>query len=183
MAEFVTLTCPSCSGKLKITNDVHRFACGHCGNEHIVKREDGIVAISVIVDKLGKIQHGTDKTASELAIKRLNVEIPELKRKIEKFATLHCTDTFYQEYEKIVNKKKLKSIEYDLIIVELEKELARKKKQYTEGGKPPLFKKLYTRQWEDYLKEFKNGLEKYKSFVNALKEKQLQLTKHKNIVA
>src|SRR5258706_205176 len=38
MSDFVTLTCPSCGGRLEITKDVERFACAHCGNEHVVRR-------------------------------------------------------------------------------------------------------------------------------------------------
>ena len=41
MADFVTLSCPSCGGKLEVTRDIERFACAHCGREHIVKRTGG----------------------------------------------------------------------------------------------------------------------------------------------
>lgn len=37
MPDFVTLSCPTCGGQLQITKDIERFACGHCGNEHIVR--------------------------------------------------------------------------------------------------------------------------------------------------
>lgn len=80
MAEFVTLSCPSCGGKLQITNDIERFACGYCGKEHIVKRGGGIVTLSPVVDGLKRIQEGTDKTASELAILRLRSEITEIEK-------------------------------------------------------------------------------------------------------
>ncbi|MGB7115540.1 MAG: hypothetical protein WBD56_05305 [Anaerolineales bacterium] len=80
MAEYVTLTCPSCGSKLTITEEIDRFACIHCGDEHIVNRGDGIVSISSIVEGLEKVQRGTGKTASELAINRLNKEIAELKQ-------------------------------------------------------------------------------------------------------
>ncbi len=30
MADFVSLTCPSCNGKLQIGKDLERFACGCC---------------------------------------------------------------------------------------------------------------------------------------------------------
>ena len=41
MADFITLSCPSCVHKLQITDDIDRFACGACGNEHIVNRSGG----------------------------------------------------------------------------------------------------------------------------------------------
>lgn len=78
MADFVTLTCPSCGGKLTITNDIERFACAHCGNEHVVNRSGYVVSLAPVVDELKKVQAGVDKTASELAIQRLTQEIEEL---------------------------------------------------------------------------------------------------------
>lgn len=79
MPELVTLSCPSCGGKLNITNDIERFACGHCGREHVVKRAGGIVSLSPVVEALKKVEVGVDKTASELAINRLQREIDELR--------------------------------------------------------------------------------------------------------
>ena len=80
MADFVTLTCPSCGGRLEITKDVERFACAHCGQEHIVKRSGGMVSLSPVVDALKKVGVGVDKTAAELAIVRLQKEIATLRR-------------------------------------------------------------------------------------------------------
>jgi predicted RNA-binding Zn-ribbon protein involved in translation (DUF1610 family) len=76
---FITLSCPSCGGKLKITQDMDRFACGFCGNEHIVRRSGGTVSLTPVVEGLRKVQSGVDKTASELAIVRLKQEIEELE--------------------------------------------------------------------------------------------------------
>jgi transcription elongation factor Elf1 len=78
--DIVTLSCPTCGGKLQITADIERFACAHCGNEHIVKRAGGIIALAPVVESLQKVQTGVDKTASELAIQRLTREISELER-------------------------------------------------------------------------------------------------------
>jgi ribosomal protein S27AE len=83
MAKFVTLSCPTCGGKLEITEDIDRFACGHCGNEHIVKRLGAIVSIEPVVAELRKIGYGTDRTASELAINRLSKEISSIKANIQ----------------------------------------------------------------------------------------------------
>jgi predicted RNA-binding Zn-ribbon protein involved in translation (DUF1610 family) len=80
MAKFFTLTCPSCGGSLKITNEVNRFACAHCGNEHIVEKGDGIISLGPVVEGFSKIEKGLDKTTSELAIPRLKEEISNLKR-------------------------------------------------------------------------------------------------------
>lgn len=79
MADFVTLSCPSCGGRLEITQDIERFACAHCGREHIVKRSGGIVSLSPVVDALRKVEVGVDKTAAELAIVRLHREIEDIQ--------------------------------------------------------------------------------------------------------
>jgi len=80
MNDFITLTCPSCGGKLEITEDIQQFACAHCGTEHRVNRSTSIVTLSPLVASIKKVQTGVDKTASELAIKRLKDEIATLEK-------------------------------------------------------------------------------------------------------
>jgi DNA-directed RNA polymerase subunit RPC12/RpoP len=85
MPDFISLTCPTCGGKLQITNNIERFACGYCGNEHLVKRSGGIVTIEPVIEGLKKIQEGTDKTASELAIRRVREDIDSLFKNLLQF--------------------------------------------------------------------------------------------------
>ena len=81
MTDFVTLSCPSCGAKLEIGKDTDRFACEHCGQEHIVKRGGGVVSLSPVLDAIGKIEVGVDKTAAELAIVRLRKDIEDSERR------------------------------------------------------------------------------------------------------
>lgn len=81
MADFVTLTCPSCGGKLQITNDTERFACERCGTEHLVKRGGGVISLAPVFDKLEKVHTSVDKATAELAITRIKEEIVELERR------------------------------------------------------------------------------------------------------
>ena len=78
MGDFVTLTCPTCGGKLQITPDIDRFACVHCGNEHIVKRSEGVIAIQPLAESLTGLKRATDRTASEMALRRLGEELARL---------------------------------------------------------------------------------------------------------
>lgn len=78
MADFITLTCPNCGGRLEITNDVDRFACAYCGVEHLVRRGGGIVTLAPVLEGLRDVQAGVNRTASELAIRRLDGEINHL---------------------------------------------------------------------------------------------------------
>lgn len=80
MADFVSLTCPSCKGKLQIGKDLERFACGYCGTEFVVNRGGGIVSLSPVVEGLKRVERGVDRTASELAIARLRKDIDDLAR-------------------------------------------------------------------------------------------------------
>lgn len=77
MADFITLSCPSCGGKLQITNDVERFSCSYCGTEQIVKRSGGIVSLAPVMEGLQKVQASTDRVGAELAIARLTTELEQ----------------------------------------------------------------------------------------------------------
>ena len=79
MPDFITLSCPSCGYKLQITEDIDRFACVACGNEHIINRSGGIVTLKPVIDSIKSVQVGVDRTASEVAIVRLKQEIKELE--------------------------------------------------------------------------------------------------------
>ena len=85
MADFVSLTCPSCGSRLQVTPDLERFACGYCGNELVVRRGGGIVALQTVVDGLDRmatgvsqVREGVDRTATELAIQRLRQDSKEV---------------------------------------------------------------------------------------------------------
>jgi len=79
MPDFVTLSCPSCGGKLQITSNIERFACGYCGNEHVVSRGGGIISLIPVAEDIKGIKTGVDKTAAELAIPRIKKEIEEIE--------------------------------------------------------------------------------------------------------
>jgi len=64
-----------------VSTSIDRFACAYCGSEHIVRRGDGIIFLQPVVEELKKVQSGVDKTASELAIKRLLNELTALQDK------------------------------------------------------------------------------------------------------
>ena len=104
MPAFITLSCPSCGGKLQLTDRIERFACSYCGQEHVVNRGGGIVSLSPVVEGMKNIQKGVDKTASELAIKRLLEEIPQIedKLKITRFSISAKEGTKYDGVIKII---------------------------------------------------------------------------------
>jgi Fe2+ transport system protein B len=84
MSDFITLSCPVCTGQLQITEDLERFACAYCGTEHIVRRTPGTVSLQPLVQGIEKVQKGVDRTAYELAISRLEREIAAIDKQISK---------------------------------------------------------------------------------------------------
>lgn len=111
MREFVTLQCPFCGGSLQITSDIQRFACAYCGTEHLVKRAPGVVAIEPIVDGLQNIQRGTDRTASELAIRRLKGNIVDDQQQMERIAAYLCRRDFRTIGNTLLRIKRISIIE------------------------------------------------------------------------
>lgn len=90
--DFITLSCPACGGKLQITKDIDRFACAHCGQEHLVRREGGIVYLAPLVEGIQRIQTGVDKTAAELAVVRLTKEIGEIENRFRTISAYPLND-------------------------------------------------------------------------------------------
>jgi hypothetical protein len=100
LSDFVTLSCPTCGGRLEITKDIERFACGYCGNEHVVRRGGGIVSLIPIADDIKGIKTGVDKTAAELAIIRLTKELEDLRnqRELKKEIRREVITEFYNNH-------------------------------------------------------------------------------------
>jgi ribosomal protein S27AE len=73
--KIVKLNCANCGGVLEIHGDMDQFACGYCGSAQIVERRGGTVALRLVVDAVARVQVGTDRTAAELAIVRLEKEL------------------------------------------------------------------------------------------------------------
>jgi len=83
-AGYISLNCASCGAKLDVYEDMERFSCSYCGTELIVQRRGGTVALKAVTEAIRKVQIGTDKTAAELAIPRLEIELEEARRKTNK---------------------------------------------------------------------------------------------------
>lgn len=95
MPDFITVTCPSCGGKLQITNDIEQFVCGYCGNEHIINRRGGVVTITPLVEGLKQIQRSDDKTTAELALNRLREDYATLKTQIHNYIYVKMQSDLY----------------------------------------------------------------------------------------
>lgn len=74
----ISLRCASCGASLSIGPDMDQFACGYCGATQIVERSGGTVSLKIIEQAISRVQIGTDKTAAELALKRLDQELQQI---------------------------------------------------------------------------------------------------------
>lgn len=74
----IKLSCVSCGSVLDISQQMDRLACGYCGTQQIVERSGGAIHLRGVAEALSKVQVGTDRTASELAIVRLTKELEGL---------------------------------------------------------------------------------------------------------
>jgi hypothetical protein len=79
---FIKLSCTNCGAKLDVYEDMDRFACGYCGTEMMAQRRGGTVVLKAVVQAIEKVQIGTDKTAAELAIVRLEKEREKLNAEL-----------------------------------------------------------------------------------------------------
>ena len=98
-SDFITLSCPSCGGKLTITSDIERFACQFCGHEHIVRRSGGLVSLEPVVQVMksidsninlvgvgvNKLGFSSEKQVAEQTIARLKSEMAEINKAIGEF--------------------------------------------------------------------------------------------------
>jgi hypothetical protein len=83
MSDFIVLSCTCCGGQPRVTPDADRFACRHCGREHLVRRQAGQTDLVPVVKHLDRISRGMDGHASELAIRRLKEDRRVLRAKVE----------------------------------------------------------------------------------------------------
>jgi hypothetical protein len=78
--KLIPLRCPGCGAKLEISNDMECFTCAYCGTELMAERKGGTVVLKPLTDAVTKVQVGTDKTAAELALVRLQREYDEIRQ-------------------------------------------------------------------------------------------------------
>lgn len=86
------MSCPSCAGSLRITEDIERFSCKYCGQEHLIRRSHGQLTLVPVIEKLEridkkvtKIASGADRHASELAIVRLRKDWKDVKKRADEW--------------------------------------------------------------------------------------------------
>lgn len=101
MSDFISLSCPKCGGKLKITKDMEQFVCLHCGTEHLVKLTEGAISLMPLTKELRRISTGTDQTAAELALIRLKNDLEEVDRLLRQHVNAEMAHSCLRKMGKI----------------------------------------------------------------------------------
>src|SRR5262249_6404883 len=57
--------------------------CRYCGTTQAVRRDGGVVSLRPIRAAIEKVQRGTDRTALELAVRRLRDDLAGLEQKLQ----------------------------------------------------------------------------------------------------
>lgn len=79
----IALKCASCGAGLDIRPDMSQFACGYCGTNQVVERVGGTVSLKLLGDAIARVQASTDRTAAELAVRRLRDDLAVIQRQLD----------------------------------------------------------------------------------------------------
>lgn len=87
------LDCKNCGAKLDIGDDTDIFSCGYCGSQQQVDRTGGIVQLRKLENTINAIRSGTDRTAAELALVRLEKELAAAQQERDSFKSAYSPST------------------------------------------------------------------------------------------
>jgi len=77
--KVLSLKCVNCGASIEIGPETDTFACSYCGTQQMVKRSGGIVVLQRIGAALDEVKRGTNRTASELALRRLWADVSAIE--------------------------------------------------------------------------------------------------------
>lgn len=73
--KILSLKCVNCGAGLEVKPDIDDFACGYCGVQQHVERGGGIVSLRRMEEALDDVKLGTNRAASEFALRRLHADV------------------------------------------------------------------------------------------------------------
>jgi hypothetical protein len=83
MPELITLTCPTCGARLRVTGSEGRLVCSHCGNQHYLRLAEGGLRLKPV----RVVPRNADLAATEFRIDRLKQEVAAMEVQIHRLAT------------------------------------------------------------------------------------------------
>lgn len=76
--KILSLKCVNCGAGLDVRQEINTFACSYCGAQQEVERSGGIVSLRRLEESLDAVKSGTSRTASELALSRLQADVSSI---------------------------------------------------------------------------------------------------------
>lgn len=88
---FVSLTCPNCGGSMQVGSDTAagRLNCPYCGKACLVERGGDTISLRPLAEELKGTREASERVAAELAVRRLNEEIPVLQARVTAWDQAH----------------------------------------------------------------------------------------------
>ena len=82
---IIAALCAGCGARLFITPDLNQITCVYCGVIQVVRRNQGVIGLKCIEGAISRVQSGTDRTAVELAIRRIKDDLANASKKKSDF--------------------------------------------------------------------------------------------------
>jgi DNA-directed RNA polymerase subunit RPC12/RpoP len=86
MAEITKIECQNCGGKATIDISTNIFKCEYCESQFLVERTGNDISMQPMIETMGSLKTGIDKTATELAIARIQKDIDRLNEQLQPHA-------------------------------------------------------------------------------------------------
>ena len=89
--QFIRLTCPNCGGKMEIGSDTAagQLTCPYCGSACLLHRRGNTMSLLPLARELKLARAASERVAAELAVRRLNEEIPALVDRLAQWDEAH----------------------------------------------------------------------------------------------
>jgi hypothetical protein len=84
--KVINLACPTCGGKIDAGNQSGQCVCSYCGNQLQISEYEGELTLKPFVEVAKTIEHSMNFAASEMAIKRIRVELEKLHHKKQSYS-------------------------------------------------------------------------------------------------
>lgn len=86
MTQTLKINCPSCGGTSSQMAGVIDFKCDYCGTRYSVNQASHSLHLIPVLESMQVIQTSVDRTATELAIRRLRDDIFQIESQLYQFA-------------------------------------------------------------------------------------------------
>jgi uncharacterized protein (UPF0212 family) len=88
VSDFVTLLCPSCGAKRKVSSAQNVYICELCQSEHILKCKEGMFVLSPLTEELALIQQQAIKKEASRAVRKLKADLQNIELELQELSKM-----------------------------------------------------------------------------------------------